>query len=482
MSCSPIWGGEHGVAMTITGGASIYRLLSNLDRIEAERALTLARLSTGRRITRASDDPAGLIAFNALNAELASVDAAIANNDRTKAILDTADGALAEVSSLVSEIERLAVASGGNTLSAAELAANQSQIDSAVESIDRIVNSASFNGEPIFNGENQITATLSVADANSIKDVRVHSRNAGSGSTALTVNVTTAATRATTSGTVVANVSSPLSAATTLSIAGKDGTATVTLTSGSNIASVVTQINASKGLTGVSAAASGTQLKLASVDYGSGAFVSVSALSGDADVVATAQIAKKTGADAVIKVNGQSAMVSGTEFYYSGNGLSLSATLVSNTTGTRTITVTGGGATFQIGTSSADRATIGLGGVGSYALGRADLGYLSDLKSGGSASLSRNPANAALIAKKAVVQVATAAARIGGFSKYQVEGLNNALQVHKEGLSVAASQIGDADIAEETSRLQRQNVLASASMSLLGLVSTQQANVLSLLG
>jgi len=244
---------------------------------------------------------------------------------------------------------------------------------------------------------------------------------------------------------------------------------------------MVSTINASKGLTGVSAAASGTELRLDSEDYGSESFVSIAAISGDQDVVATANTGKLTGTDAAVLVNGQSAMTSGKEIYFNGGGLSFSGTLVTNTTGTRTITVQGGGATFQLGTGASSRATIGLPALNTHALGRADLGYLSDLKSGGSASLTSDPSKAVTIAKKAIKQMATQAARVGGFVKHQVQSSINSLGVTRENLSSAASIIGDADIAAETARLERQNLLANTAITLLSVVNSQQNSVLSLL-
>jgi len=468
------------MALTVNNNANLFRLLSIYNQTNNDRALTLARLSTGKRINRASEDPAGLIALKTLESEMASVDAAIENNQRTRSMLNVADGALTEVSSLLSDIEALAVEAAGGTLTASEKAANQAQIDSALDSIDRIVNNATFNGQKLFGGANSIATTMSVADAADVKDVRVYSRNPNQSNVTLTVNVTAAAAKASTSGTSIANVTANLSAATTVSIAGKNGTATITLASGSSLANIVSTINSYSGLTGVSAAASGTELRLDSTDYGSEAFVSINAIAGDVDVVATANTGKISGTDATVLVNGQQADTSGVEIYYSSGGLSMSATLASNTTGSRTITVVGGGATFQLGTDSSSRATIGLDGLTSSALGRADLGYLSDLKSGGSASLSNDPSAAVTIAKKAVNQVASSAARVGGFMKYQVEATNNALNVQKESLSTAASDIGDADMALEMAKLERQNLLASTALSLLGTVNVQNQNILAL--
>jgi len=148
---------------------------------------------------------------------------------------------------------------------------------------------------------------------------------------------------------------------------------------------------------------------------------------------------------------------------------------------THTITVNGGGAVFQLGTDSTTRAGLGLGGIGQYELGRSDLGYLKDMKSGGSNALNVSGNNAVQIARQANTQVAKAAARVGSFNKYQVGSTINALTAAKEGMTNAADLIGKTDYALETAALDRQNVLMNAAISMLSMASSQQANVLALL-
>src|SRR6185295_3469173 len=107
----------------------------------------------GVNISRGADDPAGLIAVNSLSAELTAVDSAIANGQRANSVLATADGALNEINSLLSQIESLAASStSSGGLSAAEISANQSQIDAALSSINRIVSVTSFNGKKLLDG------------------------------------------------------------------------------------------------------------------------------------------------------------------------------------------------------------------------------------------------------------------------------------------------------------------------------------------
>ena len=151
------------------------------------------------------------------------------------------------------------------------------------------------------------------------------------------------------------------------------------------------------------------------------------------------------------------------------------------TTGTSSFTVTTGGATFQLGTDSTTRATIGIDGLYSQQLGSGSLGYLSSLKSGGAYSLLTDPNQAATIAAEAAEQVAKAQGRIGGFQRFQVGTALNQMNATKEGLSSALSTIRDVDYASETAELNRQSVLLQSAISLLGLANQQSGQVLSLL-
>ncbi len=133
--------------------------LLRLNQLGQQRSLE--RLATGRRINRGADDPAGLIASESLSATLAALEAEVISNERQQNIASTADAALGEVSSLLTEARRLTVANADGTLSDAERQANQAQIDSIVASVDRVSNTTQFNGKKLLDG----TLTLKVTGA-----------------------------------------------------------------------------------------------------------------------------------------------------------------------------------------------------------------------------------------------------------------------------------------------------------------------------
>jgi flagellin len=99
----------------------------------------LRRLSTGRRINRGADDPAGLIASERLSAQIRSLEAeskALARADANAAI---AEGRFGQLSGLFSELHTLVLAGSNDAaVSDAERAAYQTQIDGTVESIRRM--------------------------------------------------------------------------------------------------------------------------------------------------------------------------------------------------------------------------------------------------------------------------------------------------------------------------------------------------------
>lgn len=464
------------MGLTVTN-INTLSLLNIINKTSTNQSDTLNRLSTGSRINRGKDDPAGLIAVRGLENNLAAVDAALQNNQRTDSLLNVADKSLSEVASLVEEIKSLALESANSDgISGDELAANQSQIDEAIAAIDRIIGDTEFNGKKLLDGS--LGIQTSGVDGTKISDLRVFSRDPNA-SAALTVSLTSSATRA-----VAALATTSASADTSVSIQGENGTVVLDIAAGENLSAVEARIDASTGQTGVDAYVSSNTLYVRSSDYGAAAFVRTSVLSGD---TANYNNQNVSGSDAVVTVNGQNAAVDGLNVNFSGGGVSVSFNL---TEGYNNGTVSGaesfsvlnsGGATFQLGTTSTTRSNLGIDGLYSQQLGSGVLGYLGSLKSGGTNSLLNNPNQASLIASEASKQISKVQGRIGGFQKFQVGTALNQQTATKEALTSALSTIKDVDYATETAELNKQNVLLQSAISLIGLANQQSGQILSLL-
>ncbi len=124
----------------------------NLSQALKQQSLASVRLSTMKRINRGSDDPAGLIVVEQMQAELESIKAAEGNAARAAGLAQVADSAMNEVGNLLISVRAKVVASAGNTISDAERAANQLEIDAALDAINRIGNVTSYGGHKLLDG------------------------------------------------------------------------------------------------------------------------------------------------------------------------------------------------------------------------------------------------------------------------------------------------------------------------------------------
>src|SRR5437764_11573591 len=163
------------------------RINTNVASLTAQRGLsksqktlsdTLQRLSSGLRINRGADDPAGLIASEGLRSEISGINQAIDNSSRASNVIATAEGSLGEVASMLLNIKSLVVqAANSGALSQDEIAANQLQVDSAVQSITRISNTTTFAGLHLLNGS--LDYITSGVDTTVIKALHVQQANFG---------------------------------------------------------------------------------------------------------------------------------------------------------------------------------------------------------------------------------------------------------------------------------------------------------------
>src|SRR5688572_17588017 len=288
------------------------RINTNVASLVAQRGLnssqkkmneTLQRLSSGLRINRGADDPAGLIASEGLRSEISGITQAIDNSTRASNVISTAEGALSEVASLLLNIKDLVVeAANSGALSPEEIRANQLQVDSAVESVTRISNTTTFAGLKLLDGS--LDYLTSGVDTTDIKALDISQANFGT-ATALPVeiNVITSARTAD-----LEFRASAVSQSVTLEIAGNDGVDVLTFTSGTTASAIAFAVNRISDSTGVTAAPRvGTSgITFSSSGYGTKTFVSVSAQSGTFNVADTTGATRQraVGRDAVATVNG----------------------------------------------------------------------------------------------------------------------------------------------------------------------------------
>ncbi len=467
------------------------RINTNIPSIQAQHKLAannfdlsvrLERLSTGLRINRGRDDPAGLIASETLRSEIRGISQAIENSTRAMNVIATAEGALNEISALLLDMQAL-VNHAANTgaISEEEIDADQLQIDSLIEAIDRIANTTQFGGRKLLNGNYEYL--VSGVAASAITDVTMFGARVPPNSFQnVTLEVYSSAQTAQVvfSGTgITENV--------TIEIKGLDGTEVISLTSGSTAANIVAAINDVAYTTGVSAVASAGRIYINSRAYGDDAFVSIKPIDGNF-IATTGNTALDYGRDAGVLINGRTAAVKGLRASLRSNGLDLVVNMTAargTRLGTTSFQVTGGGATFQIGpeVNPVGQVSIGIPSVGSSNLGSTLLGYLYTIKNGESNAINAGQTmQAEKIITEAISQVAIIRGRLGGLQRNQIETNINSQRVAKENVMAAESAIRDADVAAEVAALTRAQILVQSTTSILGIANQLPQNALALLG
>ncbi|MGB7158086.1 MAG: flagellin [Tepidisphaeraceae bacterium] len=464
------------------------KINTNVSSLIAQRVLkknnnalntSLERLSTGLKINKGADNPAGLIVSENLRAEKAGISQAIDNAERASNIIGTAEGGLTEISSLLTEVQSL-VSEAANTggLSTEELAANQLQVDSILSTINRIAQSTSFQGAKLLNGSYDYT-TSSVAST-SIDNLRINAARLPDGATgSVVVQVVTSAE----TGELAYSGGTVAGSTVTIEVAGNRGTEQLSFASGTTVSSIATAINSVKEATGVSASVTGAgAFQVNSTEYGSAQFVSLKGIAGTFTMAST----KDVGADAAVTVNGAEAQVDGLKVSYRSSNLDVEFDIDTTFNGPNSTTfgVTGGGASFALGSkvTEGDKASIGIASVTTGSLGDNANGYLSSLGSGGTNSLtSENLTTAQKVIDKSIKQVSQLRGRLGAFQRFTIGSTVNSLGVALENASAAESAIRDTDFAEETANLTRSQILAQAATTVLAQANASPQAALQLL-
>jgi flagellin len=134
------------VANTNIPSISASRILSN-NRDDLEKAME--RLSSGKRINSASDDAAGMAVAAKLRADVRSLNQAVRNANDAVSLVNTYDGASAEIETILVRMRELAVQSANGTYEDADRDLAQMEIDALALEIDRIAQNTTFNKKNI---------------------------------------------------------------------------------------------------------------------------------------------------------------------------------------------------------------------------------------------------------------------------------------------------------------------------------------------
>jgi flagellin len=145
------------VANTNIPSISASRILSN-NRDDLEKAME--RLSSGKRINSASDDAAGMAVAAKLRADVRSLNQAVRNANDAVSLVNTYDGASAEIETILVRMRELAVQTANGTYEDDDRALAQEEIDALASEIDRIATNTTFNRQAIASGSGGSSGTF----------------------------------------------------------------------------------------------------------------------------------------------------------------------------------------------------------------------------------------------------------------------------------------------------------------------------------
>jgi len=496
------------MAITINTNVASLNAQRNLGKTQGSLSKSMERLSSGLRINSAKDDAAGLAISNRMTSQIRGLNQAVRNANDGISLSQTAEGAMQESTNLLQRMRELAVQSANASNSANDRSALQSEVNQLKNEMNRIASTTTFNGLNILDGTFQAQKFQVGANANQTISVSIDGMASGDlGRNALTAKNTTA-NQGSGSATAAATglPANNTIASQTLTIAGDKGSKTVGVTAGDTAATIATNINKETANTGVSAKATNT--------------ATLSGLSASGTVSLT------------LDSGGTSATVSAA---VTGSDLSGLAKVINDNSGTTGITaeVNGGSLTLtqadgkdidiaNFDHSGASGETINVTGADGNAEQLAQGGNDStsvagtvELSSSGSFFASSSVAAAtggSIFNSAANTNEASAAEQVSSVDISSVSGANKAidiidsalekidsqrgdlgavqnrfestianLQNVSENLSAARSRVLDADIAQETSNMTKQNILQQAGVSILAQANQAPQLALSLL-
>jgi len=484
----------------------------------------MEKLSSGLRINRAADDPAGLVISEKMRAQLVGLDTAAKNSEKAINMVQTAEASLDKVQSLLDKMRQLALDSANSGVNdSAMLAANQDELDEAIASITRIADYTQFGTKKLLDGSLGAKFTESAAETVFNPYVSATSfagvTDTGKDGT-MSITVTQLATQTALS---IATGSLDITGAGAAATLDTESTFTVndiefTIASGTAMSAVVTTINGRSSDTGVTASfATGTGLTLTANNYGSTYEVNFTSAANELTTAAT-NSSGTTGNDmeATLTFNGDGS----TSTMNQGTGVNLvdadgNAIVLTGITGgaggdiaTGTAYAIGSldvnEATFQIGANESQNVSVSIQSTSAVSLGLnaqytnssdvtgnvTSYANIDQLKSGTGGTHTNGVfvdgsadqlAQAIGVIDEAIEEISTIRGALGAVQSDNLQVQLDSLRVSYENLQAAESTIRDTDMTKEMASFTKYQIMMQAGTAMLAQANQMPNNLLSLL-
>jgi len=477
------------------------KIRNNIESLVAHRNLSkndhllsksLEKLSSGQRINTAADGPAALVISENMRAQIGGLKQAIQNNEVAVSLVQTAEGALNEMASLLIDIRQRTIAAanvGVNDEAMTE--ASQSEIEHALSAIDRIADTTQFGKQRLLDGSRSASGSVT---GTGLELVSVSAESMESGENGYNVSITQEATRASKSSSS-ALTQAMIDAGETLSIQEGGRMAEYTTKTGESVKDAIKGLSSQVERSGLNVEVTGGDdgvITVAHKEYGSQHEIvlkssSKGVLGDEADKPMVI-----TGQDVRGSINGEKAV---------GHGQELSGVRGNRTTDGLKVNWTGnpelpiveagtsvgqvfvrGGMRFQVGANEGDTVAVEMGDMSSIQLARGvnnNSGFMSladvDVRTalGAQDTLS--------IVDKAIQQVSSTRGELGAFQKNTLESNLSSLRVATENMVAAESSVRDADMAKELADFTKNQIMVQSATAQLAQANSLPQNVLRLL-
>src|SRR5690242_6933478 len=159
---------EEAMSLRIQNNVEAFNAHRNLVATSSALSKSMERLSSGYRINRAADDAAGLAISEKLRAQIGGLQQAQRNAQDAVSLVQTAEGAMAEVHSMLQRVRDLAVQFNNGTLSSSDKAALTEGVAQLCAEINRIAKQTKFNGIQLLSGGANITFQIGADDGQTL--------------------------------------------------------------------------------------------------------------------------------------------------------------------------------------------------------------------------------------------------------------------------------------------------------------------------
>lgn len=160
---------------------------SILSANEEKMAKSTQKMSSGYKLNRAMDNPAGMAITNRMRAQLSSLERATKNSKNAINAIQTAEGALSEIESMLQRMNELSIQGSNGTMTSSDRLAIQEEVDQLVSEINRISKNTSYNSQNLLDGTQDLKAfsgsskDISVRNYNELMDVGKYEISVGAG-------------------------------------------------------------------------------------------------------------------------------------------------------------------------------------------------------------------------------------------------------------------------------------------------------------